>query len=220
MYTDSERSSLADSFRWCAAHPAEGPVEVPSVRVADEWNRLQEALLDDYDPYRFQYRDVWVALADLAEGPVCEMDLTDTYKPSDGPAIRTWECSRCGRSCEEAYGSYERCPHCGARVTKENGVNQMTSPKKDVYIPEVVPFKGSSPDKATAVKPLEEAAEAYAAWQAWDEGGHEAYQLEAIVSECADVVQATCNLLASLGVTDLGPAMRLCERRNRERGRY
>lgn len=118
--TDSQRLELAGSFRWCAAHPAEGPAEVPSVRVADEWNRLQEALLDDYDPCRFQYRAVWVALADLVEGPTCEMDLTDAYKPSDGPEIRTWECSRCGRSCEEAYGSYEHCPHCGARVTREN----------------------------------------------------------------------------------------------------
>lgn len=95
----------------------------------------------------------------------------------------------------------------------------MSLPKNDVYIPEVRPFKDLAPDKATALKPLEEAAELFAAWQDWDEDGHEAYQLEAIVSECADVVQAACNLMASLGVTDLGPAMRLCERRNRERGR-
>ena len=40
-----------------------------------------------------------------------------------------------------------------------------------------------------------------------------------LLRECADVVQATCNLLAVLDVTDMTEAMRRCERRNRERGR-
>lgn len=41
----------------------------------------------------------------------------------------------------------------------------------------------------------------------------------ALLRECADAVQATCNLLAVLDVTDMTEAMRRCERRNRERGR-
>lgn len=41
-----------------------------------------------------------------------------------------------------------------------------------------------------------------------------------IVDECCDVIMATCNLLAALGVTDLTEAMAACEERNKERGRY
>lgn len=39
------------------------------------------------------------------------------------------------------------------------------------------------------------------------------------VDECCDVITATCNLLASLGVTDLRDAMERCAERQRERGR-
>ena len=39
------------------------------------------------------------------------------------------------------------------------------------------------------------------------------------VDECCDVITATCNLLASLGVTDLRGAMERCAERQRERGR-
>lgn len=105
----------------------------------------------------------------------------------------------------------------------------------DVTIPPVRAFDGIEPDKAQALKPLEEAAEVFAAWQAWDRW--RARDIEArypdidlastlaayrqpIVEGCADVIQATCNLLAALGVTDLTDAMAACERRNEERGRY
>ena len=43
---------------------------------------------------------------------------------------------------------------------------------------------------------------------------------ERTIEECCDVIQATCNLLSALGVTDMTEAMAACERRNRERGRY
>lgn len=46
----------------------------------------------------------------------CHVDLTESNEPAN---INTWECSLCGRSFEEAYGSYEYCPHCGARITEE-----------------------------------------------------------------------------------------------------
>lgn len=36
---------------------------------------------------------------------------------------------------------------------------------------------------------------------------------------CADVIQATLNLVAALGVEDFSPWMKRCERRNRARGR-
>lgn len=34
--------------------------------------------------------------------------------------VRIYECSECGRTCEEIYGKYERCPHCGAVVLNED----------------------------------------------------------------------------------------------------
>lgn len=79
-------------------------------------------------------------------------------------------------------------------------------------------------DKAQALKPLEEAAEVFGAWQAWQENGPtmdntEAGLIDRIIDECADVIQATLNLVAALGVEDFRPWMKECERRNRERGR-
>ena len=93
-----------------------------------------------------------------------------------------------------------------------------------VTIPHVRTFPDAEPSKEQALKPLEEAAEVFAAWQRWDLWTgidlRESMMREAIVDECCDVIMATCNLLASLGVTDLTEAMAKCERRNRERGRY
>ena len=73
------------------------------------------------------------------------------------------------------------------------------------------------PDKAQALKPLEEAAEVLGALQSTHLP--EDRRREQILAECADVIQATLNLVAALGVEDFRPWMKECERRNRERGR-
>ena len=88
-----------------------------------------------------------------------------------------------------------------------------------VTIPPVRPFAGVTVGKELALKPLEEAAEAFAAWQDLDLTG-DAEQRNALMSECADVIQATCNLVAALGYDSMRDVMACCERRNRERGRY
>lgn len=93
-----------------------------------------------------------------------------------------------------------------------------------VTIPPVRAFAHVEASKAQALKPLEEAADVFAAWQA-REAAHELHHGVvdagvALVDECCDVITATCNLLAALGVTDLSDAMAACEERNRERGRY
>ena len=72
-------------------------------------------------------------------------------------------------------------------------------------------------DKAQALKPLEEAAEVFGAWQSTHLP--EDRRREQILAECADVIQATLNLVAALGVEDFRPWMKECEKRNRERGR-
>ena len=51
--------------------------------------------------------------------PTCYLDLTDveTY---GNLKVRIYECSKCGRTCEEIYGKYERCPYCGAEVVEDD----------------------------------------------------------------------------------------------------
>ena len=80
----------------------------------------------DYDPFaalycvfcgvrRFpRYKDI-LHLADLIDRPTCRLELTavETYGNTE---VKIYECSECGRTCEEIYGKYERCPHCGAVV--------------------------------------------------------------------------------------------------------
>ena len=103
----------------------------------------------------------------------------------------------------------------------------------NVNIPPVRTFPHVEASKAQALKPLEESAEVLAAWQACANDCESPMCREChnarrglcgtfirLVDECCDVIQATCNLLAALGVADLTEAMAACERRNRERGRY
>lgn len=85
-------------------------------------------------------------------------------------------------------------------------------------------FREVEASKERALKPLEEAAEVFGAWQAWRENGPtldntEAGLVDRIVDECCDTIQACVNLAAAYGVRDLTKAMRDCEDRNRERGR-
>lgn len=82
-------------------------------------------------------------------------------------------------------------------------------------------------NKFAAIKVLEEAAEAFASYQALDReycrANDEKPYIPALrtslADEIADVVQAACNL-ADLYDLDLESAMVRCEQRNRDRGRY
>lgn len=90
-------------------------------------------------------------------------------------------------------------------------------------------FPGAVPDKAQALKVLEEAAEVVDAFKRADPGDVLPVarqfpdcnkRILPLVDEIADTVTACCNLAAALGVTDLTPHLAACEERNRERGRY
>lgn len=81
--------------------------------------------------------------------------------------------------------------------------------------------------KAQALKPLEEAAEVFGAWQLHDGirqsqvmTARRAYR-QSLIDECMDVVQAVVNLLDAEGFTqeDVDAAIERCNERNRERGR-
>ena len=103
-----------------------------------------------------------------------------------------------------------------------------------VDIGSVRTFGNVRQDKAQALKVLEEAAEVVEAWKDMERerakclsygnessGDGDANAMrECLLDECADVIQATCNLIAALGVYDFTEYMWACEDRNRERGRY
>ena len=97
-----------------------------------------------------------------------------------------------------------------------------------VIVGEVEPFPDPKPDKAQALKPLEEAAEVYAAHQAYEEAAAECAHIPRIVedarddelTEIADTIMACCNLAHALGCDDLTPYMTDIEDKNRKRGRY
>lgn len=107
------------------------------------------------------------------------------------------------------------------------------SQSKWVRVGSVRRFDHLEADKAQALKPLEEAAEVFGAWQEMErehakclaygnessgDGDAVAWR-EVVLDECADVIQVTLNLVAALGVEDFRPWMDACEKRNRERGR-
>lgn len=83
---------------------------------------------------------------------------------------------------------------------------------------------GGSP-KERARKLVEEAAEAFSAWERFDRAEYDLAAIDAaereIMEECADVITAACGLLWSIycGDTSLILEIEKCKRRNEERGR-
>lgn len=59
--------------------------------------------------------ETYAALADLIDRPRCRLELT-AVETHGNTEVKIYECSECGRTCEEIYGKYEHCPHCGAVV--------------------------------------------------------------------------------------------------------
>lgn len=56
-------------------------------------------------------------LADLIEptDETCELELT--WGGQTNAHVRTYGCSRCGKSCDSVWGEdYEFCPYCGRRI--------------------------------------------------------------------------------------------------------
>ena len=90
---------------------------------------------------------------------------------------------------------------------------------KWVRVGSVRRFDHIEPDKAQAFKVLDEAAGVIEAWKDWDAFVASGEAEHDLLDRCADVIQATLNLVAALGVDDFRPWMKECERRNRERGR-
>lgn len=80
-------------------------------------------------------------------------------------------------------------------------------------------FPNVGTDESQARKVLEEAGEVLEAWGVWDElkdwsDFYDDFKRKELVDECADVIQATTNLLFALGVKDATEALKRCESRN------
>lgn len=81
--------------------------------------------------------------------------------------------------------------------------------------------------KAQALKPLEEAAEVFGAWQELDSMRRSPFfsawrdMRDDLIDECLDTVQAIVNLLAAVGATqgEVDDAIRRMDERNGSRGR-
>lgn len=98
----------------------------------------------------------------------------------------------------------------------------------DEYLLSLRAFRDVRDDKAQALKPLEEAAEAFGAWQQRDAyrgcaaGPCRDELRRDLIDECLDTVQATVNLLAAVGATqgEVTAAIGRMDARNDMRGRF
>lgn len=109
MITDEECRNVAAKMREVAESHKDDLNDDPDYSPFVAFNVLSGA----FDRFP-RYKDL-LHLADLIDRPTCRLELTDveTY---GNVKVRIYECSECGRPCEEIYGKYERCPHCGAVV--------------------------------------------------------------------------------------------------------
>lgn len=91
------------------------------LEIADHLERMADDAYMEHDDVVMTPREVHALAADIKSFALehgretCRLDLTDV-ETHGTVKLRIYECSRCGRTCEEAYGKYERCPHCGAMV--------------------------------------------------------------------------------------------------------
>lgn len=97
----------------------------------------------------------------------------------------------------------------------------------DGYLLNLRTFREVRDDKAQALKPLEEAAEVFGAWQELDSMRRSPFfsawrdMRDDLIDEFLDTVQATVNLLAAVGATqgEVDDAIRRMDERNGSRGR-
>lgn len=97
----------------------------------------------------------------------------------------------------------------------------------DGYLLNMRVFNDVSDSKGQALKPLEEAAGVFGAWQGCDGmrlsplvTARKAYRRD-LIAGCMDTVQAVANLLAAVGATqgEVDAAIRRMDERNGDRGR-
>lgn len=120
MISDDERREVAAQLRNQLTYMREnGEYYKNDLDVVECGNSAYRNIADSVEKYSNIFVGYYIPiverLADLIDRPTCRLELTDveTY---GNIKVRIYECSECGRTCEEIYGKYERCPHCGAVV--------------------------------------------------------------------------------------------------------
>lgn len=97
----------------------------------------------------------------------------------------------------------------------------------DGYLLNMRVFNEVKDSKGQALKPLEEAAEVFGAWQELDSMRPTTFKQDwvdmrnCLIDECMDTVQATANLLAAIGATqgEVDAAIKRMDERDWDRGR-
>lgn len=96
----------------------------------------------------------------------------------------------------------------------------------DGYLLNMRVFRKVENTKPQVLKPLEEAAEIYGAWQKYDDMQYAPEAIrkvfrEELIDECMDTVQAVANMLAAVGATqgEVDAAIMRMDERNEGRGR-
>nr|DAJ27107.1 MAG TPA: triphosphate pyrophosphohydrolase [Caudoviricetes sp.] len=96
----------------------------------------------------------------------------------------------------------------------------------DGYLLNMRVFNEVKDSKGQALKPLEEAAEVFGAWQKCDDTRYTTTTIrrafrEDLIDECMDTVQAVANLLAAVDATqgEVDAAIKRMDERNWDRGR-
>ena len=128
----------------------------------------------------------------------------------------------CNECPTNVAGDTRSCSETIAHVTAERLekiLQKQDREPKPVHVGDVKPFPNVKPDKAQALKILEESAEVFGAWQEWEQA-KDNYSKKRLFHEIADVMQACVNLLAAYNVENFHLYVQICEERNRARGRY
>ena len=117
--TDEERCEVAARLRWIDARydPGNTALMLDNIRRAIGVHMDAPSVFPPYE-WLVTYAHVTLnRLADLIDphAETCELELT--WGGQTNAHVRTYECSRCGKSCDSVWGEdYEFCPYCGRRV--------------------------------------------------------------------------------------------------------
>lgn len=123
MISDQQRREVAARLRNQIGYMRENKkYYLRDLDVVECGNKAYRNIAASVEKYGNQsqggYIRICETLADLIDRPTCHLELTDTETHGNAK-VRIYECSECGGSCEEIYGKYERCPHCGAEVIND-----------------------------------------------------------------------------------------------------
>ena len=112
IISDEKRREIAASLRESREFISSLPNASLGQNAFDTFERILACV--DYER-----GNIFDYLADLIDVQTTVLDLTETTRTVNGEEVRGWECRECGQSCEEMYGGYEHCPHCGRKVVEQ-----------------------------------------------------------------------------------------------------